>query len=101
MKIRALVVSDVTETRNNKEGKPVVYRTLAVVDQDEAGPSLESMAKLAIPHDEPKAAGNLSGSVITARIRAISDDWRGLAFRGDLASVDGSMTFTPAGGKGK
>lgn len=96
MKIRALVVTDKIEDRNNKEGKSIRYRTLSVVDQDESGPTLESMAQVSINPEDSRAGSSLVGSVVNISVRNIQDDWRGLSFRGDLLSVEGTMRFVPA-----
>lgn len=99
MKMRAMVVSDTTEERPNKEGKPVKYRTLSVIDQSDDGATLEAMAKVGISPDDSRAGKSLAGAVVTLSIRNIQDDWRGLSFRADLVSVDGAMTFVPKSGK--
>ena len=96
MKIRALVITDKTEERTNKEGKAVSYRTLSVVDQDETGATLESMAQVGIKPDDQKAGKSLAGSVVNLAIRSIQDDWRGLSFRCDLLNVEGAMQFVSA-----
>ena len=96
MKIRALVVSDNSETRKNKEGVDKTYRTLAVVDQSEEGSTLETMVKIGVNPDDSKASGkNLAGKIATFTVRDISQDWRGVFFKADLSTIDGSNKFVP------
>ena len=96
MKMRALVVSDNSETRKNKEGVEKTYRTLAVVDQDDEGATLETMVKIGVNPDDSKASGkNLAGKICSFKIRDISQEWRGVSLKADLSSIDGSNKFVP------